>query len=471
MDARAQTEMSAFTATGRAAATTFVTDYQSVGINPANLGWQWRWPEKTVAFGLAEGTYSIYSDALTRDDMRQRVLNADFRFTPEQKEEAARAFTNAGAVGDVDVMLLGAAVTTENAGGFAFQVRDHAQLSSQFGPGMAQIAFEGYRADYFDLLVLATGDTVTNYATMSDDSLALIALGVASDPQVMGRVLDGSHLRFTWYREYNASYGVAVKRTEDLELDVGIGLKYLVGIGIVDIEAADGELTGFTSLSPDFEIDYSTGQRRPGARIGAGEVAFPEPVGKGFGVDIGVSAIVQQVWKFGAAVTNLGAITWTGNVYTAGNGLLTDLASNGLENYNFFEGLDDLATNSGILDWSEGGTRRVPLASNARFGAGRLFGEKAEVGLDVIVPLNDEAGSLERPAFGLGGDIRPWRWLQLSAGLMTGGNADTKVPVGITFIAGPGTWEVGFASRDVITFFAETNPTVSLSMGFMRFRF
>ena len=38
-----QIENSSFTATGRGAATTFVTDYQALGINPANLG---------MAFGI-----------------------------------------------------------------------------------------------------------------------------------------------------------------------------------------------------------------------------------------------------------------------------------------------------------------------------------------------------------------------------------------------------------------------------------
>jgi hypothetical protein len=61
-------------------------------------------------------------------------------------------------------------------------------------------------------------------------------------------------------------------------------------------------------------------------------------------------------------------------------------------------------------------------------------------------------------------------WLQLSAGLMTGGNADTKLPVGVTFIAGAGTWEAGIASRDMITYFSQRNPTLSLSLGFLRFR-
>ena len=57
----AQTEMSVFSSTGRADATTFVTDYQAIGINPANLGWAGRYPKKKVFIGLAESSFSAYS--------------------------------------------------------------------------------------------------------------------------------------------------------------------------------------------------------------------------------------------------------------------------------------------------------------------------------------------------------------------------------------------------------------------------
>lgn len=43
----AQHEFSSFTATGRAGvSTTMLTDYQSVGVNPANLAFQGRFKEK-----------------------------------------------------------------------------------------------------------------------------------------------------------------------------------------------------------------------------------------------------------------------------------------------------------------------------------------------------------------------------------------------------------------------------------------
>lgn len=471
LDAWAQTGLNAFSSTGRAASTTFVTDYQAIGINPANLGQKWRFEGKRVAFGLLEGTYSVHSDALTRNDIRTRMINTDFRFTEAEKEEAGRTFANAGALANADLMAFGFCYANEKLGGLAFQVRDRVQVSAKLGPRMSQILFEGYRADYFDLLVLATGDTIANYANMSLDSLAMVVLGVATEPQVLGKVVNGTNINLSWYREMNVSYGRHLVRTEGFELDLGIGLKYLQGIGIVDVRAEQNRLDGFSSLSGDFQIDYQNGEMLPGARLTGGMVALPKAVGSGFGVDVGVGMLINGSWKIGAALTDLGSIRWKGNVYEANEGSLVELAIQGLENLDIISGLEDFVVNSGVLHWERTQERRMPLASTARIGVGKLLGKWGEAGADVILPLNEATGNVAAPVFGAGADVRPWPWLQFSGGVMVGGKLPVKVPAGITFIAGNGTWEAGFASRDLITYFTQANPTLSLSMGFLRFRF
>lgn len=466
-----QAGLSSFGSTGRAAATTFLTDYQACGVNPANLGWKWRFEGKHVAFGLLEGTYAVHSDALKRSDFRDRVLNTDFRFTEAEKEEAAQAFANAGAMAGADLMSVGFSFAHERFGGLAFQVRDRVQVSAKLGPRMSDIMFKGYRADYFDLLVLATGDTVANYANMSPDSLAMVILGVATEPLLLGRVVNGTDIGLNWYREFNFSYGRHLVRTDNFELDLGVGLKYLLGIGIIDVRARNNQLDGFSSLSDDFQIDYQNAEFVPGARLTGGMVAFPKTVGSGFGVDLGVSMLINGSWKLGASVTDLGSIRWKGNVYTASEGSLVELAINGLENLDIISGLEDFVTSSGVLNWERAQERNMALPSTARIGAGKLLGEWGEVGLEAVLPLNDATGNLLGPVFGAGADIRPLRWFQISTGVVGGGDMPAKVPVGITLIAGNGTWECGLASRDVITYFTQVNPTLSLGLGFLRFRF
>ncbi|HMC96225.1 MAG TPA: DUF5723 family protein, partial [Flavobacteriales bacterium] len=316
-----------------------------------------------------------------------------------------------------------------------------------------------------------TGDTIANYANLPPDSLALIASGFTTNPQLLSTVLDGSSVKFTWYREFNLSYGRRIAHNDDVEIYGGIGVKYLLGIGIIDMEARNNEFNGFASLSPYFDINYGDAALTNPSAVTAKNTLLPDAVGKGFGLDLGLSAVIKEKWKVGAAVTNIGSINWQGNVYTANDGALVELASNGLDNYNFFAGIDDFVTNGGILDWKGSTERRVALPTNARLGLGRLIGKFAEVGIDAVLPLNEEPGNYDKTVIGLGGDIRPLPWLQLSAGMVTGGDYDTKIPVGVTFMTTTGTFEAGIASRDIVTFFTELNPTVSLSVGFLRFRF
>ncbi|HXA01022.1 MAG TPA: hypothetical protein VNW99_03485, partial [Cytophagaceae bacterium] len=80
---------------------------------------------------------------------------------------------------------------------------------------------------------------------------------------------------------------------------------------------------------------------------------------------------------------------------------------------------------------------------------------------------------LQSMIWSVGGDFKPFRWLKLSGGMTHGGNYGSRlnIPLGLTFIAGEnGTWEVGFASRDAVTWFRNNGPALSFAMGFLRFR-
>ena len=63
-------------------------------------------------------------------------------------------------------------------------------------------------------------------------------------------------------------------------------------------------------------------------------------------------------------------------------------------------------------------------------------------------------------------------WLKIGSGIMAGGNyTSALVPFGVTVIAGGGFWEFGAASRDILTYVKQKKPMLSLSTGFLRFRF
>lgn len=465
-----QAELSVFTTTGRGAATTFVTDYQAVGVDPANLGRPDRYRDKHIAFGLAEGAFSVHAGALTKAELREHFLRADRLFAHDEKMDAARRIADAPFALNVDLMLAGVSYRSDALGGFGFLVRDHAQWTSTFSPLAAELLFLGSSAAYFDQVVLSNGDTIPNNGDLPETTIARIVAGLSTDPQRFSSLLDGTHIAMEWHREFNLSYGRAIAHTDAVDLYAGAGVKYLLGIGIVDVAAEGGGFTAFSSLSPYFDVDYGTAGMGSTTRVTGRDAVLPKAVGRGFGIDLGLSATVHQRVKLGVAVTDLGAITWTGNVYTANDAFLTDLTTDGLENYDVFHGIDDFVSDSGIITWQGERRRTVALPSTLRVGASYRLGELAEVGVDVVAPLNDAPGNPEKALLAIGGDIRPLPWLQVSAGIATGGGYDTRVPVGIVLDPFRGTWEFGVATRDAITFFSDTDPTLSLCAGFLRFR-
>jgi hypothetical protein len=97
--------------------------------------------------------------------------------------------------------------------------------------------------------------------------------------------------------------------------------------------------------------------------------------------------------------------------------------------------------------------------------------EQFRLGLDVVLPLNDEPGNLDRVAFAAGIDYIPVPAVRISAGIGAGENAGFRVPFGLNFMFGGGAYEFGIASRDILYFLRDDRPNLSVAMGFLRFRF
>lgn len=469
----AQTEGAAWTATGRGGvATTFVTDYQAIGINPANLGWSSQFEGKTFTLGFAEGSYSLYSEALAKPETKQ-ILNSlitsdpDDDFSYDEKIGAASDFTQSGFAINVDINLFGAALTTDKAGGFAVGVKERFSWYSRLNETSSDILFLGYNAPYFDnqFFIDTTGLVNDTIATTNPDSANY---GQASVPGFFSDILEGSEMRMTWLREYNFSYGVKVLNKENFSLSAGIGFKYIQGLGIMEVSAENGELTAFSALTPGFEIDYGDAATNNPSNI---EGANFSSVGSGMGLDFGVSAVIGNRLKLGFSVVDIGSMTWDGNVYEVSDTLLIDMDENGIDNYQIFEQASNFVGQEGFLTWKGLETKEVKLPTLIRTGASYRFGEKLEAGVDLIIPGNDEPGTIEGAVFAFGGDFQPVKWVRLSAGFITGGNYDFNLPMGITLFSPDGTWEGGIASRDILTFVTDSSPTLSLATGFLRFRF
>jgi len=466
-----QAEGSVVSATARAGvATTFVTDYQSIGINPGNLGLRSKYETKHVTFGLLEMNASVFAKGVSRQQMNDLIFNGD-TLSPNTQVQAANLFAGNNIAANIDIMLFGIAFQYDKLGGLAFSVNDVMRGNGNLAQNFTNFAFSGaLSTDYFDQLRLKNGDVVPNDPNQYSAYSAIgVDAGLSSKGVSLGQVFQNSSVKAHYFRTFNAAYGREVFRNDVFNVSAGVGLKYVMGYYYMDIQSKDGALKGnvadnptFSSLSKNFNIpDKNNGGN------------FIDPVGQGFGFDLGATAEIYEKIKVGISLVNVGSIKYTQNTYDVKDTTIYELKF-------------DPATADGFnqtIYWKEGKSFTAKLPTTFRLGASiALLEKRLEVGTDIIVPLNKSAGNINTASFAVGGDFYLKRWIKLSSGAAIGGNYANSidgysthvcVPLGFTLIAGENAgWEFGLSTRDIISLIdaGGKSPLYSAGIGMFRFR-
>lgn len=476
----AQTEYSAYTATGKGVASTFVTDYHCLGINPANLGKQW-YPEKKFTMGTSEFATSIYSEALSRSDLRKDIRTSikdkSFdNFTAAEKKQVAESFA-ANFAFNFDYNAFGVSYQNPKFGGIALAIRTRASWNSSLSNQFSDLLFRGKTSSYFDSLAFFNGtDTVyiENYENMSKDSSDAVISGKVSVPLRLSEILNGSAIKMSWNREFHIGYGRQLFAIDDvLTLRVGVGAKYIQGIAVMDLSADADGIKMYSAMSPGFDLNYGLAAlSNPSTIPSTGATFFKSPVGTGYGLDVGVNATLFNKLHVAASITNVGEMKYTGNLYTVTDTLVVSYSQKGLQELDFSAAPRELLEENGLLKIQGASERKVNLPGQFRMGASIELGKIVHIGTELVAPFNDVPGNIEDFAFGIGGDLKLFKGkVILMTGVTGGGGYDTQLPVGVNIVLRDGSYELGVASRDAITFFTENKPTLSTAFGFARFRF
>ena len=452
---RAQNELSNFTATGRGGViNTFAQDYQAIGINPANLG---RPGEAAVAFTIGEGGAGLASRSLSKTLLKHILFDGSHAIGPAEKAELVNGFEGENALNiNADVTTLGLAISLPNGlGGLAFSNRQRVGAHLALNHNAADVLVNGRNAA--SIQQYYPTDPVTGQPT-----------GPGLPPPLLSSFLDGTSIQLAWTSEYNVSYGVLVLDKVGFKLSAGAGYRYIQGIGIADIQVAGGNLAAYTALSPVFGVDYGKLASSPQFNFETG--GGLHPVGHGNGYDVGLSAEIGKALRLGASLTDMGSMTWTGNVVTAADQKLQATTSTGIDTYNVLKEIakqfDTDKTN--LFTYEAAKERTAALPAKLRLGAGFRLSSLFEAGVDFTAPLNKVAGNLTSPFLGLGVDFKPTRWLRLSSGVSGGAGYGTSLPLGFTVVSP--VWEAGISSRDVLGYFNEKSPYYSVALGFLRFK-
>ena len=481
-----QTEGSVFTSTGRGVATTFVTDYQALGINPANLAWTKEFRGKRVALGFLETGFSLSSPILNSPILNDsKTIPFNFGFNSEANFSDFQEFSSDLQEGlriNADVRIFGLAITTKIAG-FGFSVNERYSMNVQTSKGFADIASFGFGSPYFDTLVYNQGGTVQKtlntpaaYDSLRSDTSVQLIAGIAGNPKTIPELMEGTQIKVSWIREFNFGFGTQVFKNKKFGLYAGLGVKYLQGMALLDIEAKNNDFNGFMSYSPSLE----GGSGNPGL-FSTGNIQYklPKAAGSGFGFDLGVNVKAFKRLKIGVAVNDIGSITWSENTFSAqADSILSTFRVKG-----FYADSGSLQSNSGgatfdsilnnLVDVRAGNfSRKVNLPSTFRFGASIQFGKILELGAEVVTPLNDKPGNLISSVYSFGGDLK-FGPVILSSGVVLQNREVLRVPVGIVFSTFGGLYEIGFSTRDIqslINLQSQENPMISAAFGFLRFR-
>ncbi len=483
-------ELTSYGVTGRGGiGTTFVTDYQAIGVNPANLAIRKSFRDPKVTFGFLEGNVGFFAEKITFGQILKsyfpKLYGKNYQLNYAQKEQAAKDLANTSISTSVNATLFGIHFSSEKYGGFAFSIRDRLDFYTKTNSTISDILFLGQNASFFSSLLLSNGQTIDNTPGLPQDIRDQVVFGFRSDSVNYGTVMNNSTIEMLWTREYNAAYGAKIVDSYDVQVFAGVGVRYISGITLIDLEAKDNQFTSETiALSPSFPIEgfdipspTSVGYE---PKKGFARFAFPKPIGNGYGIDLGLNVVIKRNLYLGVSLVNYGKMTWTGNVYKLTDGILAQTQGTGFDNYNFITYSSEtfqLGGQGSALSWEGSDKFDDDLPAMLRIGASYEFFKTAHLGFDIIAPINVEAsGSLASNLYAIGGDLRLTKLLTISSGISTGGNQDfnINIPIGLTYHARRGHYEAGFSTQDISSFIGDIEGggnNISFSLGFLRFKF
>ncbi len=454
-DTYSQLDGGSFNSTGSGFSVVSLTDYQCLGVNPANLGWQRN--NHTINLGFFEFGASIYSEPLTKKLVYSDLLGTGKDFTNQaQRSDAIRNFTNSQLLIQMSNDILGVSYQNEKIGGFAFSIRQKIFWNSTLNKQASEFLFEGYNAPYFDIdSITPNGDTV----------------GISSNPDQASKLYNPTDISHVFYNEYILGYGRKLLDKEHFKFYAGIDIKLIQGYGILNYNSVSvTEVEGYQALSPYYGVKYN--EPTPSALTGSGL----KTAGMGFGFDIGVSFEVYEKTRISMALNDIGSIKWNGNVYEGENVPIRQIETSGIDNYNIFsESGGIVADNTNLGKWEGKASKTVSLPMHLRFGASHQPIEELVFGLEFLMPFDSNIpGAYVNPYYAAGTQYNPVKWFQLSLGFSYGGGYGLNIPMGFTFRPVNNDnvcWEAGIASRDMLTWFKQTDPVVSVVFGFLRFSF
>ncbi|MBI4929171.1 MAG: hypothetical protein HY841_00290 [Bacteroidetes bacterium] len=442
-----QIDMGLPVATGKGGvANGIVRDWECVGINPANLGWEnnYRFSISTMIFGI-----SAQSGAMDYGQLKNAILHPGDTFSTADKSAYAGLFSNAEGLNlasNIDWLTFSFRVP--KVGGFAMNLRDRSFGHIKLNKNAAEILFMGMNAPIFQ------------------DTMAFL--------KNISTIFNGSKIGYMHYRELNLAYGAKLfgiggtKDSSKISFYGGIGVKYLWGLADFEMVADNNVLTGHSAISSKYGVNYGNIKNfTPETSSGI----FPS-VGTGTAFDIGAGIGIGKI-KITLSAVDMGKITWDKNVLIAHDTLLPDTSQfnfNGINSWDMAQQASQMFNDSGLIHFEPGPAYKTEMLSKFRLGVGWQLSKRMVVGADLVMPMSDNPANLENAFFAAGTEIELASNFKFSFGFAGNSVYKFSLPVGITLGRFFKICELRLATNDILTYLSPgSNPNISLSLSLFRF--
>ncbi len=479
-----QGQTSPYTAVGRGVATTFVSDYHSLGINSSALGWTSEYENKKFTFSTSEVFFSFQSDSLNKqkfknfgDILKTQVNNRTIDSSSIQSIlNSTLGYAQAGVNIRAHLLWFGGAFRSNRLGGFAISIQEDYGFSLKMNTNNAALFFHGNWQNLIDSAsTVVNGDSLR--IAFSNNLDADTAAGIYSlhltNPLDLDSYTQGTRVGLIWNRNYNIGWGRKIFGNDSsFALYGGIGARYIQSMAYYQLVSENDGLQVNSSLSPtSLNFNGFLSQVNPLNFSSIGGF-FAKPVGEGYGIDLSASIILWNKLKVAAAVNNIGQVKYTQHKYTANNALPQEIAIDHFDPNNSAANVRTLLKSQQLLEY-EGKTEvMVNNAAHFRFGASFRPIRQINVGFDFVAPF-DKENPLSHPngIIAFGADFRPFKVISLNVGYISGGAFQGYIPAGVNIILRDGRYEFGVSSQDMVHLITKNGNSVSAAFGFARFRF
>ncbi len=278
----------------------------------------------------------------------------------------------------------------------------------------------------------------------------------------------GTRMASSWTRDYSISFAhkASFTRFSSPSVSFGGSVKMVHGYGYFGLEKFDSRF----STDPDsFAVNgravvharYAGADWMQESNI-FGMKLFPEPVGTGFGLDLGVSADLTRSLRIGLSITDLGSINWNRNAREASADETFEISSAPTDAQ--FEDIKERL--SGIERPIPSFTTSLPVAVTASiaYKIPRFLGGKRPFMLTAALRegLNTAPGNSTIPHVGAGIEYEAVESLSLRLGLGAGGGLAPMLGFGLGFRMDTMTLDLGTTGLDAL--FASNHYTASFAI-------